>query len=773
MGLDAYRRKRDFGATREPAGEVGRSEAGALSFVIQKHAARRLHYDFRLELDGVLLSWAVPKGPSLDPADKRLAVRTEDHPLEYGRFEGTIPAGEYGGGAVLLWDRGTWTPDGDPHAALAQGSLAFTLSGERLRGGWRLIRTGAASDEAWLLVKRTDDEARPGAGTFAVDTHTGSVESGRDLEQIAADGDRVWTRDGEGLPWPLEPALATAADAPPRGPGWVHEIKLDGYRVLVRLRAGRATFCTRSGLDWTDKLPELVAAVQALPVKDAVFDGEIVALDPAGRSSFSLLQQRIGAGRGIHLYLFDVLGLGGRDLRPLPLRARKDQLRRLLPAEGRVRYVEDLDADGALVLAHLCALGAEGVVSKRADAPYRSGRGRDWIKVKCLGREDFAVGGYIARGGALASVLLGTNDEDGLRYAGRAGSGFTDALRRSVQARLDALRTEDCPFVARPPIAKGDRAVWARPALVAEVSFTERTRDGVLRHPVFRGVREDVAIPRAASTVSNPDKVLYPESGITKAELAAWVEHMTPRLLPELVDRPLTLVRCPNGHDSPPRFFMKHRENVPDAIVAVRVPGDDAPYMAIRGAEGLIALVQAAALEVHPWGARIDRPDLPDRVIVDLDPDEALPFREVVAAAHEVRERLAARDLVSFVRLTGGKGLHVVVPLTRGPGWDEVKRWSKALADEMVRASPSRYVAVSTKARRKGKIYIDYLRNTMGASAIGTWWFRARPGAPVAKALTWDELVPELDPQAYTVRTVRLPAVDPWAGIEDVQQALR
>lgn len=800
MPLDVYHAKRDFQETAEPEGKVGVSDPAALSYVIQKHAASRLHYDFRLELDGVLLSWAVPKGPSLDPADKRLAMQVEDHPLDYGGFEGTIPKGEYGGGTVMLWDRGRWVPDEDPHVGLQKGRLTFTLQGERLRGGWRLVRTSGDDKKAWLLIKRRDDEARPGNGAEATETLLTSVSTGREMAAIARDEDRVWTREGEQprpdtvgalpaevreeagvevrqLPWPLDPQLATLATRPPTGEGWVHEIKLDGYRVLVRVVEGHASIWTRSGLDWTDRLRPVAAAIEALPLRDGVMDGELVALDPKGRTSFSALQKAMGAGGGgLYVYVFDLLSQDGVDLRGLPLRRRKELLRRIVPTgKGRIRYSEDLDQPGDDVLEQACALGAEGLVSKRADLPYRSGRTREWIKVKCLGREDFLIGGFVTRGGGvLSSLLLGVEHEGETVYAGRVGTGFTDADRTALRARLDVLVTDTPTLPGVPRPARADTIHWVEPRLRAEIAFTGWTDDGLVRHASFQGLREDLAPvdpPEVDVQVSNPDKVLYPDIGLTKRQLAAFAVRIAPLILPHVAGRPLTLVRCPNGFDKP-CFYQKHHENVPQSVLPVDVPGDEERYVMIEDLDGLVGLVQLGVLEIHPWGSRSDRPDRPDRMILDFDPDEALPFDVVVDGAVALRDRLLGLGLTSFVRSTGGKGLHVVVPLARRHSWDDVKEFSRRLAEDLVRAHPTRYVAQSSKAKRKGKVYVDWLRNTMGATAVASWSWRARPGAPVAVPLRWSDLGPDLDRSTFSVPRLSPPASDPWNGFFDIDQSL-
>jgi bifunctional non-homologous end joining protein LigD len=814
--LEAYQRKRDFARTPEPAGACSenvrknrKSDSGTFSYVIQKHAARRLHYDFRLELDGVLLSWACPKGPSLDPADKTLAVRVEDHPLEYGGFEGVIPKGGYGAGTVMLWDQGRWEPKSDPHEGLRKGRLSFVLHGARLQGGFSLVKirnTNDRKEDSWLLLKSRDEDARSGAGREMLQQNDTSVASGRRMDEIAADQARMWTRSGElptraelaalpgavrrKIPWPPpEPQLPTLVARPPEGGDWLHELKLDGYRLLIRLRGGKAEVYTRGGQNWTDRFRVIVRAIEELPVDDAVIDGEVVAPDAKGRASFSALQRAIdGDPQRLHFYAFDLLQAHGIDLRALPLRERKNILRRLLPAEpGRIRYNDHVVALGGQVYRHACELEVEGIVSKRADAPYRSGRGRDWLKLKCLGREEFAVGGYITRGrNPLASLLLGRFDGDKLIYVGRVGTGFDDDDFKVLCKRLKKLECMDSPFAgSRPPLSAGDRVHWVKPALLVEVKFSEWTADNILRHASFQGIREDKPpplhknmypsapepLPLPQISISNPDKIFYPESGLTKGELAAWVASMASWILPHVAERPLMVLRCPNGHAGN-CFYQKHYENMQEPIYPVRAKNKEEPYIYLKDAAGLLALVQMGVLEVHPWGSRVDRPERPDRMIFDLDPDPAVAFGTVVHAARELHDRLKALGLRSWVRWSGGKGLHVVVPLVRRNTWEEVKDFSRTLAQAMTRDEPRRYIAKASKEQRKGKIFIDWLRNGMGSTAIATWWFRARAGAPVAVALQWSELDPEMDLDAWRVPLVQPPKHDPWAGFFEVKQSI-
>lgn len=795
-GLEDYHRRRDFGQTPEPEGRIGASNPENLAYLIQKHEARRPHYDFRLELDGVLLSWAIPKGPSLDPDDKRFAVRTEDHPLDYGGFEGVIPKGEYGGGTVMLWDRGRWEPKSDPHEGLRKGHLSFVLHGERLKGGFGLIRIQSRDEkDAWLLIKSRDDQAKPGRGGQVVEQQLTSVQSGRTMEEIASEQSRVWTRAGElptreellalpgaadgEVPFPVMPQLPTLVQHPVEGDDWLHELKLDGYRLIIRVRGGSAEIFTRSGQNWTDKLSVIAQAAAGLPIDDAVIDGELVAMDAQGRSSFGALQRAISEDPGgLYVYAFDLLQARGVDLREVPLRDRKAMLQRIVPAgQGRVRYGDHVLAPATQVLAEACRLDAEGIVSKRADAPYRSGRGRSWVKMKCLGREEFLVGGYVSRkDNPLASLLLGRMESDGLMYVGRVGTGFNQEDLREIKARLEKLLRRDMPFAGRePPVNNaGDTHHWVDPQMMVEVRFSGWTEDRVLRHASFQGIREDKPPPPSIDTniqVSNPDKVFYPEIPLTKGQLAAWIALMARWILPHVVERPLLLLRCPNGYRES-CFFQKRHENMPPQIRPVRVPDSEEPYILIDDVEGLIALIQMGALEIHPWGSRADRLERPDRMIFDLDPDASLPFEAVVHAACEMRERLERFGLQSWVRWTGGKGLHIVVPLARRHDWDEVKAFSRTVAEVMVREEPERFIATSSKEKRKGKIFIDWLRNGMGSTAIASWSVRARAGAPVAVPLQWSELDPEMDLTPYHVPRLQPPARDPWAGFFEAKQVI-
>ena len=853
--LKKYRAMRDFGETAEPRGARAKKlPRSGFSYVIQKHAARRLHYDFRLELGGALLSWAVPKGPSLDPSVKRLAVETEPHPLEYGGFEGTIPKGQYGGGTVMVWDRGSWQPKEDAEKGYAKGHLSFTIRGQKLGGDWHLVRTkpGAKGEKNWLLFKARDDFARtPGDALLA--ERTDSALSGRSMDDIAAGrggtpgSRRVWhSNRGENsasraksrgmrkrrakdidasaapgakaakLPATLEPELATLVDTAPEGDDWLHELKFDGYRLLARLENGEVTLLTRRGNDWTERMTSVAEDLAKLDVKSALLDGEVVVLDERGVSSFQSLQNALGGERGRTLvyYAFDLLHLDGHDLRAVPLVERKALLKALLDARRSelpetIRLSEHVVGQGPEFFAKAGELGVEGIVSKRANAPYRSGRGRDWLKVKCLKRQEFVVVGFTEPAGSrshFGALLVAVQQGGELSYAGRVGTGFTEASLRELHEKLAGLETREPP-VANPPRGADARGVhWVRPELVAEVAFTEFTGDGVLRHPTFQGLRDDkspkdvrretpsrtpgrerapgrkaAAAKKAHADypLTNPDKVLYPKDGVTKRELLDYYALVAERMLPHVANRPLTLVRAPNGVGKP-SFFQKHPgKGTPEGLrsVSIRESEGKAPYSVIDDAWGLFGLLQLGALEIHTWGSRADDFEHADVLVFDIDPDPALDFSAVIACARELRAVFDAAKLESFVKTTGGKGLHVCVPIEPELEWDQVKDFSGRIAEAFAHRAPERYVATQSKAKRKGKIYIDYLRNARGATFIAPYSTRARDGAPVAVPLEWDELTPQLVPASFTVRTLKKrlekQARDPFERLATLRQKLR
>jgi len=814
--LDSYRDKRDFQRTAEPAG-ASVPEASGNSYCVQQHAATRLHYDFRLELGGVLKSWAVPKGPSLVPGQKRLAVETEDHPVEYGWFEGVIPEGEYGGGTVMLWDRGTWSPTGDALAGLAKGKLELELHGEKLHGKFVLVKVGSDGPE-WLLIKRTDEHARKKGSVEVVETATRSVASDRELDEIAADAGATPKQcktakrvtqataaraaGGDPLPDFVEFQLATLVDGAPDGEAWFHEIKLDGYRVQCRIDGDQVELLTRNRIDRAGDVPGVTEALRGVGVGTALLDGELVWFDEGGRTVFSRLVDALGSGgHGVAFVAFDLLHLEGRDLRREPLHARKEALRRVL--EGvpyPVRYLDHVVGEGPAFLAAACEQRLEGIISKQADGAYRGHRGRDWLKIKCLRRQELVVVGFTPPTHArdcFGSLVLGVYEDDALIYAGRVGTGFDGDDRAQIGERLEALAVDACPLVKKPRAPGLTRVQWLRPELIAEIAFTEWTTDGRLRHPSFQGLRDDKAVTAVARehaasandpapadakpagvTLTHPNKVLVADAGLTKIALARYYEAIAPLMLPHLHGRPLMLLRCPDGSDKP-CFYQKHAGHaLPDGVITFDLREDDgtrATYLAVESAMGLVGTVQMGALELHVWGSRRAAVEKPDRLVIDLDPDPAVGFSAVVSAATEIRDRLADAELECFVMSTGGKGVHIVAPLDPVHPFDVVKQWARRFAEQLVRAAPTRYIATASKERRRGKIFLDYLRNGRGASAVCPYSTRARPGAPVAVPLSWEELVEMAAPlrlgaDAVLERVGRIG--DPWAAYPTIKQRL-
>jgi len=825
MALETYRKKRNFKKTAEPPGGKSAGATDGDRFVVQKHDARRLHYDFRLELDGVLKSWAVTKGPSLVPGEKRLAVHVEDHPLEYGDFEGTIPKGEYGGGTVILWDRGRWRPIGDPHKGYAKGHLDFELEGEKLRGRWHLVRIRGKPREKrenWLLIKGDDEESRAADDPDILEERPESVKTRRmisDVEgeapgwssktgRIVRDKERADPSGAKPSPDPsrlkgaaaapkpdfVPPALATLVGKTPKGARWIHEIKLDGYRLQVHIEGGRVRFLTRTRLDWTKRFGrEIAKAFRALPVDTAIIDGELVVENENGASDFSALQADLSAGRTDRFvyYAFDLIHLDGYDLTGCPLLARKAALQQLFAgAPGSLRFNEHFEQDGGLVLRHACRLSLEGLVSKQRDAPYRSGRGKDWVKSKCSERQEFVIGGYVpstTSSKAVGSLVLGYYEDGRLVHVGRVGTGFTATVAEDLLARLERLRIPESPFAERLTADEARKVRYVRPELVAEVEFRTWTADRHLRHAVFRGLREDrpaeeVGRENAAQDgkrpaahvpavkLTHPDRLYWPESGVTKAGLADYYAEMWRWIAPFVAARPLSLLRCPGGI-SGECFFQKHAwQGLSRSIRLVPDPQDRAgeKMLVIDDLDELYGLVQGGVLEIHPWGSSLAALEQPDMIVFDLDPGEGVTWADVIAAATEVRERIGKVGLTGFVKTTGGKGLHVVVPLKPRAGWDEVKAFAKGVADAMAADAPDRFVAVATKAKRRGRIFVDYLRNGRGATAVAPYSTRARPGASVSMPLGWDELRPELGPAYFTIANAptRLSNLrsDPWAA---------
>lgn len=834
MSLRDYHRKRDFGATPEPSPDVGARGRRTKQpiFVVQLHQARARHYDFRLEVDGVLKSWAVPKGPSLRPGERRLAVEVEDHPLAYAGFAGDIPAGHYGAGHVDIFDEGTWTPPDEPLAALAKGRLDFELHGAKLRGRWTLVRTRLDGPKRnWLLIKRSDAaardaeaddlvgvDARPRAkpASRAVTRRKPQLDARPTLHRASA----TWRRRALALDGardrPLRagfaPELCTLADQPPRGDGWLHETKWDGYRLLADLDAGRVRLRSRNDIDWTERVPAIARAVESLPVAGARLDGELVATDARGRSDFSALQHALEAadGAALRYVLFDLPGLEDVDLTRVPLVERKALLESLLKKAcvPALFYSTHLEGDGAPVFAEAKRHGLEGIVSKRADSAYVAGRGRAWLKTKHVRGDEFAVVGYTAPKGSrsgFGSLLLAREEAGRWHYVGRVGSGFDGARIAALHRRLVGLAREAAVVALPAHVPFRARDVhWVEPRLVVEVAFRGWAKEGLLRQASFLRLRDDkspgdldmgkktgnaataakTGAPAAAKrrgevTITHPERIVFADTTITKQDVADYYRAVADRLLPELARRPLSILRCPDGAGAT-CFFQKHHAGAlgPDvAAIPIREKdGTSESYIQVTGISGVLELVQMNTIEFHPWGARSDAPDRPDRLVFDLDPAPGVAWKDVIAAAREVRARLAEAGLQAYARLSGGKGVHVVVPVARGPDWSEAKAFCAAFAEAMAASQPGRYVATMSKSRREGRIFIDWLRNTRGATSVASWSLRARPGAPVAMPVGWDELGRTRGGNHFNLASALRRAAslrrDPWPGFASTRQKL-
>lgn len=873
--LAKYRSMRDFGITAEPSGGHGsKSTQKGLPFCVQKHAASHLHYDFRLGWNGVLKSWAVAKGPSYFTGDKRLAVQVEDHPMEYGGFEGIIPQGQYGGGTVMLWDQGTWEPQAghtDVDAGLRDGSLKFILHGHKLRGKWTLIRMGGKWQKEkkpnWLLIKEHDEFERGEDETPVTVAEPDSVITERSIEEIAHNEDHVWnskdTRSGskawfrqepraseakkpsrvvekelqeevktlpsERQPSFINPQLASMGEVPPSGSGWLHELKLDGYRIQARKDGSKVQMLTRKGLDWTSRLRSVANEIAKLPVDKATLDGEVVVVAPNGTTSFADLQASMqeGAKNELTYFAFDLLHLDGKNTRGLSLKERKELLRPLLEGrdESRLRISEHIETGGEELLQEACKLQAEGIVSKRASGKYVSGRGRDWLKMKCLHEQEFVVGGFTLPTNGIHGVgalLLGYYKDGKLIYAGRTGTGFTQKTHRILRDRLDQLARQTSPFASLPGDARRG-AHWVDPETVVQVRFATWTADNLVRQAAFLGLREDkpagevtreepgvsigprksggrtavhrsgdaVAAKRSSSKadsadaehaavrLTHPGKVLDEVSGVTKQMLADYYWAVAEVMLPHIADRPLSLVRCPEGAGKP-CFFQKHVNSMlPEGIGGIDIAdknGKVEPYITLKTAEALAGLAQMGVLEVHPWGSCNEDIEHPDRLVFDLDPDEALPWKDVADSAFEVRDLLKKLRLESFVKTTGGKGLHIVAPIMSEHDWPTIKEFARQFVVAMEKKMPSLYLTKMTKAARKGKIYLDYLRNERGATSVAAYSPRARPGVKVSMPLSWNELKkmaerPSFDVAGFAEWRSRLKK-DPWREMDRVEQRL-
>ena len=819
MSLREYARKRRFGETPEPGEDATPGKRGRRPiFVVQLHHARARHYDFRLEMDGTLKSWAVPKGPSFRVGERRLAVEVEDHPLRYADFEGDIPQGHYGAGHVDIFDRGVWNMEGDPLEALAAGKLDFVLHGEKLHGGWKLVRTARvrSGKPQWLLFKRDDAWA---GDVEADDLLAGAAPAKRSAKKAASKRAKAAPRRGRRrVDWaaraaalegarptprgwkPPRPQLATLRASPPAGDDWLHELKWDGYRMLADLEGGRARLRSRNGLDWTPDYPEIVKAFEALGVDDGCFDGELVALTPQGNDDFGLLQKVISgnANAPLRLMLFDMPALGGQDLSRTRLEDRKSLLEALLEGAAPVLALSrHIVGHGDQVFAASRKQGMEGIVSKRRDAPYVEGRSTTWLKAKHAQGDEFVVVGYTApkrsRTG-FGALLLATREDGGLRYVGRVGTGFDDAMLRQLAARLKPLARREATVVLPPHIPFRPRDVtWVEPRIVVELEYRGWGKEGLLRQASFKGVREDKGVDEIGTAaargtakkgtakkgaakgeggiprVSSPDRIVYPQLRITKQQVFDYYRAVAPRMLPELRNRPLSLVRCPDGVRGQ-CFFQKHHAatlgpNVRSVPIREK-DGSREDYVYVDDLAGLLELVQMNVLEFHPWGARIEDVEHPDRLVFDLDPGEGVDWNAIRAAAREIRARLRDAGLEGFLRLSGGKGLHVVVPIAPEADWTTAKAFCEAFARAMEAQAPQRYVATATKARRKGVIFIDWLRNGRGATSVTNWSLRARPDAGVAVPLAWSELGRTKSGKDYPLeRALRRAAgqrSDPW-----------
>jgi bifunctional non-homologous end joining protein LigD len=875
--LSTYRKKRDFEKTAEPSGETPVAPSKRRRFVIQKHDASRLHYDLRLESDGVFKSWAVAKGPSLDPRDKRLAVEVEDHPLDYGDFEGTIPKGQYGGGTVQLWDRGYWESD-DPERGYKKGDLKFTLHGDKLHGSWVLVRmrndrTGGKRTN-WLLIKHRDEFAREGKANNILDADK-SVASGRTMDQIAAGkgkapkpfmtaksnlgkADAVWNsnrgdaaearaenraaasqsaparkspdaskaRKVAAMPDFVPPQLCTPVDRPPEGEGWCHEIKFDGYRVQLRVEDGDATLKTRRGLDWTEKFQAIAKEASSLP--DVLIDGEIVALDHEGAPDFSALQAALSDGKTDNLifFAFDLLFADGTDIRRVALAERKALLKKLLEARPKskarlIRYVEHFESGGEAILESACKLSLEGIISKKLSAPYQSGRSESWTKAKCRAGHEVVLGGWKTTNGKFRSLMAGVNRDDHLAFVGMVGTGFGQDKVRRIMPALKAAASDKSPFGGKNAPRKTKDVHWLKPELVAEIEFAGFTDAGNIRQAAFKGLRQDkpaeeveaekptmtkIAKPggkkiaakpaKAGSTkaenksaevmgviISHPGKEMWPDAGdgkpVTKLDLARYFEAVGGWMIGHLKGRPCSLVRAPDGIHGE-KFFQRHAmRGTSNLLELVKVFGDHKPYLQIDRVEGLAAVAQIGALELHPWNCAPFMPDVPGRLVFDLDPAPNVDFAEIVEAAKEMQQRLNDVGLESFCKTTGGKGLHVVTPILYGAKdkvtWPEAKAFARDLCQWMANDDPERYLLNMSKKLRKGKIFLDYLRNDRMATAVAVLSPRAREGATVSMPLTWAQVRGDLDPKRYTVRTVPglLAKTKAWEGYDDAAASIK
>jgi bifunctional non-homologous end joining protein LigD len=861
--VSEYTRKRNFDITSEPPETAGRARSGqgkALSFVIHKHDARNLHYDFRLELDGTLKSWAVPKGPSLDPKNKRLAVHVEDHPLGYGSFEGSIPEGQYGAGDVIVWDRGIWQPHGDPRETYKAGKLKFTLIGEKLTGDWALVRThlqGSGDKEQWLLIKEKDEAVRSADEYDIVADKPESVVSGATVGEGRASAKSSTRKSAAAapvaekkpagktakkpaakktaIPQKLSPQLATLMDTPPEGE-WLYEIKFDGYRIMTRILDGEVRMITRNGHDWTERLPLQAKAISELNLGDGWLDGEVVVLNDAGLPDFQALQNAfdIGRSKDIVYYLFDVPFLNGEDLREKPVEDRRAALKKLLGKQkkGLLRFSDAFSASHRDIIESACLLSLEGVIGKRAGSVYQSRRSPDWIKLKCKLRQEFVIVGFTKPQGTrsgFGALLLAVNEEGaGLVYAGRVGTGFNQKTLAELFQKMQPLEQDASPLGKKLTSAQGRGVHWIKPTLVGEVEFGEWTREGIIRHSAFIALRSDkpasevvheyprtpkdikapfkpnasktsasksdepAGKPKAASKrdskdkievagvlISHPERVIDKKSGLHKIDLAHFYESISDWILPHLDHRAVALLRCPEGVEGE-QFFQKHAERLAIPNIKELDPKLDpghARLMEIDSVQALVGAAQMGTIELHTWGSTYDKIELPDHFVLDLDPDPALPWRSMIEATQMTLSVLDELGLDAYIKTSGGKGMHIIVPLARKADWDTVKAFAKALAQFISEQLPERFTATSGPKNRVGKIFIDYLRNTRGASTVAAYSTRARPGLPVSVPVSRDELASLKSSDQWNIanlqKRLRKLKADPWAGYKNTQRITR
>ncbi len=841
--LERYVAKRDFKKTAEPSHKANAARSKKLIFVIQKHAARRLHWDFRLQWEGTLRSWAVPKGPSLDPADKRLAVEVEDHPIAYAKFEGDIPKGQYGGGHVDIWDNGTWEPVGDFAKGLKKGHLEFELFGKKLSGAWHLVRTHMQGKQPnWLLMKSGDFAARAGADADVIDAggaddpkrmwrprreKPASVPRPKPGGAPKPRSSRTGGKRGSALPANIKPMLATLVDKVPGDQGWVYELKYDGVRLLCRCDGDEVRCISRNGIDWTHKTGPVVEALAKLKLDGAWVDGELIVADPNGRSDFSLLQHTMEQGRldELQLCIFDLLYYRGEDLRALPLSERKVRLDAAfakLPANGPLRLADQIHSESAELLARVCNQHLEGLVAKKIDSRYTGDRSENWLKVKCHREQEFVVGGaaYLpGRGtGTFSSLLVGVKSGKGLKYAGRVGGGFDASERAEWHERVKKFARKDSPFDRLPDKRSGENWHWMKPELVIQVAFDDWTHGGILRQPRYLGLRqdrdpktvvreepehiEDVVketqrkpakakakgkpapaparareVPASLGRLTHPDRVLFPHDGITKLELAEYFAAVGEQAMPHYKDRPLSILR--NTHGSKP-FFQKHfLETSSAGLRVVKIPNadKDPDFTVCDSPEGLLHLAQVGAVELHSWGAVMPKPTQADRLTFDLDPGADLAYAPLRDAALAIRKLMKDLGLDSWVKTTGGKGLHVVVPLTTPrPDWDTAKEFSRSVTQFMEKLAPTMFTSKTGERNRKNKIFVDYLRNGFGATAVAAFSPRWRPGVGVSTPVAWDEIDEDIRGTHFNLRNVpdrvAKQRKDPWAGYWTAKQSL-